>query len=121
MLYQRELNVLGEILQSCCENPLTGWQRDGMCGFFPEDRGQHLICAEITAEFLDFSKSRGNDLSTATSTFPGLKPGDKWCVGVMRIIEAFNAGKAPKVDLGATNINVLEVIPLSLLNQMAGV
>lgn len=118
MLYNQQLNVFGEILQSCCTNPMTGWERDGMCGYFPEDRGQHLVCAEMTKDFLDFSKNKGNDLSTPNEFFPGLKPGDKWCVCLMRIVEAFNAGHAPKIDLAATHISVLEVIPLNILEQM---
>ena len=121
MINNAQLNVLGQPLEACCHDPKTGWQRDGYCNFFPDDRGKHLVCAEITRDFLNFSKSRGNDLSTPTHSFPGLKPGQKWCVCLMRVVEAFNAGHGPKIDLAATHISVLEVIPLSLLKQMAGI
>jgi len=114
-----QLNVLGTKLQPCCFEPKTGWMRDGHCNFYPEDRGLHIVCVEVTKEFLEFSLEKGNDLSTPTSYFPGLQPGDKWCICLMRFIEAFNAGKAPKVILEATNIHVLEVVPLSLLQQVA--
>ena len=73
MLYNQQLNVYGEKLASCCLNPITGWERDGSCAYFPEDRGQHLICAEMTDEFLEYSKDKGNDLSSPTPTFPGFE------------------------------------------------
>lgn len=116
----KELNVLGTKLKPCCLDPITGWARDGYCGYFPDDAGLHLVCTEITQEFLDFSKERGNDLSTPQSGgFPGLTPGDKWCVCLIRVIEAFNAGIKVKVDLAATSIHVREVVPIEFLQQMA--
>lgn len=115
----KELNVLGTPLKPCCTDPLTGWARDGYCNYYPEDRGLHVVCMEITQAFLDFSKKHGNDLSTPKEGFTGVKPGEKWCVCLLRVIEAFNAGIIPKIDLEATSIYVREVIPLEFLQQMA--
>ena len=114
-----QLNVFGEKLTPCCLNPLTGWQRDGLCSFYNNDKGMHLVCVVVNAEFLQFSKSAGNDLSTATDNFPGLKPGDRWCLCVSRWLEAFRADQAPLIILSATSIQVLEYIPLPILQQMA--
>ncbi len=118
MIFNEKLNVYGEPLEACCLDPETGFARDGMCNYFPEDAGLHLVCAYITKEFLEFSRISGNDLSTPTDSFPGLREGDKWCICLMRYIEAFNKGMAPKIDLKATHINVLEVIPLNILLEM---
>lgn len=100
-----ELNVHGEPLKPCSLNPLTGFFRNGHCMTGPEDVGRHTVCAEMTAEFLAFSKSRGNDLSTPIPeyAFPGLQPGDRWCLVALRWIEALEAGMAPKVVLEATH------------------
>jgi hypothetical protein len=118
---QNEYNVRGTKLKPCCTNPITGWARDGYCTYHPEDRGLHVVCVEITQHFLDFSKAHGNDLSTPKDGFSGVKAGDKWCVCLLRVIEAFNAGVRLKVDLEATSIYVREVIPLEFLEQMAQV
>lgn len=107
-------NIFGEPLKSCCEDPLTGYFRDGFCRTSKLDYGRHTVCTIITKEFLLFSKSRGNDLITPQpeSLFPGLKPGDKWCLCALRWQEAFEAGCAPKVDLEATDENSLESIDI---------
>lgn len=89
-------NVLGGELQSCCSAPVTGFYRNGRCDTGPEDRGVHSVCVEITAEFLEFSESVGNDLSRPAPGFPGLKSGDKWCLCAARWKEAFDAGVPPK-------------------------
>jgi uncharacterized protein len=114
-------NVLGRPLRSCSVDPLTGWYRDGCCNTGPGDYGQHTLCAQMTHEFLVFSYQRGNDLSTPRPEFefPGLKPGDKWCLCVERWIEAFEAGVAPMVDLEACHISVLEYVDLDVLRQFA--
>lgn len=114
-----QLNVFGEPLLPCCFKPLTGWRRDGFCGFYSNDLGMHQVCVEITAEFLKFSLENGNDLTTPTEFFPGLKPGDKWCLCTKRWLEALKADKAPRLYLKATSIEVLNYIPLPLLKQMA--
>lgn len=119
MINSPQLNVLGEKLQPCCFNPETGWARDGYCNFSPEDLGKHLVCVLVTKDFLDYSKATGNDLTTPTEHFPGLKSGDKWCVCLMRVVAAFNAGHQPQIMLESTHISVLEVVPLSILKQMA--
>ena len=116
-----ELNVHGEPLKPCSLNPLTGFFRNGHCMTGPEDVGRHAVCAEMTAEFLAFSKSRGNDLSTPIPeyAFPGLKPGDRWCLVALRWIEALEAGMAPKVVLEATHQSVLEYVELEVLRKYA--
>lgn len=105
-------NIFGEPLKSCCNNPLTGYFRDGFCRTNAADQGSHTVCAIVTEEFLDFSKRRGNDLITSRPEyqFPGLKSGDKWCLCTLRWKEAFEAGVAPKVILEATNEKTLEYI-----------
>lgn len=110
----RATNVLGTELQSCSFDPMTGFFRDGCCRSGAEDIGLHLVCARMTEEFLIFSKSRGNDLSTPMPQyhFPGLKPGDQWCLCVLRWKEAFQAGVAPQVVLEATHISTLEFVDL---------
>ena len=107
-------NVLGTDLRCCCRRPLTGFYRDGYCRTGPGDVGLHTVCAEMTATFLEFSKAQGNDLSTPHPEwdFPGLKPGDKWCLCVTRWQEAFEAGMAPRVDLEATHSSALEFVDL---------
>lgn len=114
-------NVLGGALATCSTAPLTGWFRDGCCRTRADDLGRHVVCVEVTAEFLAFSRSRGNDLSTPRPEFqfPGLKPGDRWCLCAARWVEAERAGMAPRVDLAATEQSALELIPLSLLRQYA--
>lgn len=107
-------NVLGTDLEECSRDPITGFYRDGCCNTGGEDVGLHLVCAEMTAEFLEFSKSRGNDLSTPNPLyqFQGLKPGDHWCLCALRWKEAFEAGMAPRVNLAATHVSTLEFIDL---------
>ncbi len=103
-------NVLGQELQCCCRQPLTGFYRDGFCRTGADDKGLHTVCAQVTEEFLKFSKRMGNDLSTPRPEydFPGLKPGDKWCLCVQRWQEALEAGVAPRVFLEATHSSVTE-------------
>jgi uncharacterized protein (DUF2237 family) len=114
-------NVLGGTLAPCSTTPRTGFYRDGCCNTGPEDLGLHVVCAEVTAPFLRFARSRGNDLITPAPEFgfPGLKPGDRWCVCAATWREAFEAGVAPPVVLTATNEETLAVIPLDALKQHA--
>jgi len=114
-------NVLGEDLENCCTDPITGFYRDGCCRTGPEDQGLHILCAQMTQEFLDFTKSQGNDLSTPMPQFgfSGLNPGDRWCLCVLRWKEALDAGVAPPVDLSATHVSALEFIDLDDLKAHA--
>ncbi|MEQ8208720.1 MAG: DUF2237 domain-containing protein [Lacipirellulaceae bacterium] len=114
-------NVLGEDLQPCCTDPMTGFYRDGTCRTGPGDMGVHTVCAEMNAAFLDFSKSRGNDLSTPQPQyqFPGLEPGDRWCLCAQRWQEAFEAGMAPAVILASTHMSTLEFVDLDDLKEHA--
>jgi len=114
-------NVLGGTLLECSGVPRTGFYRDGCCNTGPEDVGLHVVCAQVTAAFLAFARSRGNDLVTPAPKFgfPGLKPGDRWCVCAGTWREAFEAGVAPPVVLAATHEETLAVIPLSALKQHA--
>lgn len=115
------LNVLGEPLQTCSGDPLTGFYRDGCCNTSDQDLGSHTICVEVTEAFLEFSRFRGNDLSTPVPefNFPGLKPGDRWCMCAQRWIEAQQYEMAPKVFLASTHQRALEIIPLDLLKKFA--
>jgi hypothetical protein len=115
------LNVLGEPLKSCSEEPLTGFFRDGCCNTSAEDVGSHTVCAMMTAEFLAFSKRAGNDLSTPMPQFgfEGLKPGDRWCLCAPRWHEALRHGMAPKVVLAATHQGALEFCNLADLKKYA--
>lgn len=114
-------NVLGGDLTSCSTSPLTGFYRDGCCNTGASDMGLHLVCAEMTAEFLEFSVERGNDLVTPMPLhqFPGLKPGDRWCLCIQRWQEALEAGVAPPVHLEATHISSLEFVTLEDLQAHA--
>ncbi|EXI83080.1 MAG: hypothetical protein AW12_02648 [Candidatus Accumulibacter sp. BA-94] len=114
-------NVLGGILGSCSEQPMTGFFRDGCCNTSDEDLGSHTICVVLTADFLEFSKQRGNDLSTPRPefAFPGLKAGDRWCLCAARWREALQAGKAPRVVLNATNEACLLIVGLDDLKRHA--
>ena len=114
-------NVLGGPLQPCSFDPNTGFFRDGHCHTCAQDHGSHTVCAVMTAEFLAFSKSRGNDLTTPMPQygFPGLKSGDHWCLCAGRWLEAYEVGKAPKVNLEATNEVALELVPLETLKTHA--
>jgi uncharacterized protein len=114
-------NVLGGVLETCSLDPMTGFTRSGCCETGPEDRGSHTVCAEVTAEFLAFSQSSGNDLSTPRPEygFPGLRPGDRWCLCAPRWQEAFLAGCAPRVALHATEAAALEHCALADLQRFA--
>ena len=116
-----DLNVLGTELQTCCTAPMTGFFRTGVCVTGPQDLGTHVVCAQITAEFLAFTKSNGNDLSTPVPAynFLGLNPGDKWCLCASRWQEALQAGVAPPVDLAATHSTALKFVSLSDLHHHA--
>jgi uncharacterized protein (DUF2237 family) len=116
-----ERNVLGGELEPCGTDPMTGFFRDGCCATGTEDLGSHTICAVVTAEFLDHQRSIGNDLSTPMSQyrFPGLVPGDRWCVTARNWAIAYNDGVAAPVVLAATNEKVLELVPLEALQQLA--
>ena len=114
-------NVLGGALAPCSTSPRTGFFRDGCCNTGPEDRGLHVVCTQVTSEFLHFARSRGNDLITPAPEFdfPGLQPGDRWCVCAATWREALEAGVASPVLLAATNEETLAVIPLDALKQHA--
>ncbi len=117
----RSINVFGEPLETCSERPLTGFFRDGCCNTSDLDRGSHTVCVEVTQEFLEFSRFRGNDLSTPMPEFdfPGLKPGDRWCLCAARWLEAHEHGMAPRVFLKGTHERALEIVPLDLLKRFA--
>jgi uncharacterized protein len=114
-------NVLGTELRCCCRDPMTGFYRDGYCRTGPEDIGQHTVCVEVTREFLDDSVFQGNDLVTPHPewNFPGLEPGDKWCLCAARYEEALRRGVAPPVDLEATHSSALEFVSLEGLKAHA--
>ena len=114
-----EKNVLGGELQPCSLDPLTGFHRNGRCQTGPHDHGCHAVCVQVTESFLEFSKSVGNDLSTSVEAFgfPGLKPGDRWCLCAVRWAEAERAGYAPLVDLTATHQKTLDYVPLETLKK----
>jgi len=114
-------NVLGEPLQECGRDPMTGFYRDGCCHTGPEDVGRHTVCARVTAEFLEFSKAQGNDLTAPipAAGFPGLQPGDQWCLCAARWQEALEAGVAPRVVLAATHLETLELVALEDLKRHA--
>ncbi len=115
-------NVLGTALQSCCTSPMTGFYRDGYCTSGAEDYGTHIVCAIVTEDFLAYTKEQGNDLSTplpAPYSFPGLKPGDKWCLCASRWIEAVRDGHAPKLLLTSTHEKMLEYMDLEVLKKWA--
>jgi len=114
-------NVLGRELQPCSTRPMTGFFRNGCCETSHEDTGLHTVCAVMTAEFLAFSKAVGNDLSTPRPEygFPGLKPGDRWCLCAPRWKEALDAGAAPRVVLDATHEETLAIVPLGILKDYA--
>ena len=115
------INVFGKELEMCCNDPETGFFRNGMCDTCREDQGVHTVCILATEEFLKFSKSVGNDLSTPHPEFefPGLKPGDRWCLCALRWQEAYESGKAPPVYLESTHENTLKLVDFNLLQQYA--
>ena len=112
-------NVLGKPLEECCTSPMTGFYRDGYCRTGEADAGSHVVAATMTQEFLDYTKSQGNDLQTPQPqyNFPGLKAGDKWCLCALRWKEAQEAGVAPPIDLSATHEKALKYIPLETLKK----
>jgi hypothetical protein len=115
------INVLGEAMESCSDKPLTGFFRDGTCNTGEQDLGSHTVCVEVTRAFLEYSRFRGNDLSTPMPEygFPGLKQGDRWCLCAARWLEAYQQGRAPRVYLMRTHQRALEIIPLSVLKQFS--
>lgn len=115
------VNVFGEALQGCNDRPLTGFFRDGCCNTSAADVGSHTVCVQVTQEFLEFSRFRGNDLSTPRPEFQfaGLKPGDRWCLCAARWLEAHQHGMAPRVLLKGTHLRALEIVPIELLKQSA--
>jgi uncharacterized protein (DUF2237 family) len=121
MAQTNHLNVLGDPLETCSLSPMTGFLRDGDCRMTTGDAGRHGVCARVTQAFLDFTKSRGNDLTTPMPQygFPGLKPGDRWCLCASRWREARDSGVAPPVFLAATHADVSRHIPLVELKQHA--
>ena len=114
-------NVLGGKLEICCTDPMTGYYRDGKCNTGAGDFGAHLVCAQMTEEFLAFTKLKGNDLSTPVPmySFPGLQPGDRWCLCASRWKEALDEGMAPPVVLSATHVSALEYVDLAQLKKYA--
>jgi hypothetical protein len=116
-----ERNVLGGALQPCGTDPMTGFFRDGHCATGPEDLGSHTVCSVVSTEFLAMQRELGNDLSTPRPEygFPGLRPGDRWCVVAVRWLQAYQAGAAAGVVLAATNERALEIVPIEALRQHA--
>jgi uncharacterized protein (DUF2237 family) len=121
MEMDEEMNVLGEPLQSCSEKPLTGFFRDGKCNTCAEDVGSHTVCIQASQKFLEYSRFKGNDLSTPMPEygFDGVKPGDSWCLCAARWLEAYESGMAPRVHLMRTHKRALEVVPLEKLRKYA--
>ncbi|SHF24194.1 hypothetical protein SAMN04487965_1719 [Microbulbifer donghaiensis] len=121
MQKDNSVNVFGDPLLACSMEPMTGFFRDGCCNTSDQDAGSHTVCVEVTEEFLAFSRSRGNDLSTPVEEhdFPGLAAGDRWCLCAARWLEAQQLGKAPRVYLQRTHIRALETVPLTVLREYA--
>jgi len=121
MKIDESLNVFGEPLELCGADPVTGFLRDGKCNTCKEDTGSHTVCVEVTRAFLEFSRFRGNDLSTPMPeyNFPGLQPGDSWCLCAGRWLEAEENNMAPRVHLKRTHIRALEIVPMELLKKYA--
>jgi uncharacterized protein (DUF2237 family) len=121
MSREPDVNVVGGALLPCSSDPLTGFYREGCCSTGVEDVGSHTVCAVMTEDFLAFSREAGNDLSTPRPEwgFPGLQPGDRWCVCASRWLEACEAGYAAPVILGATHVRALDVVPIEALTQHA--
>ena len=118
---ENQKNVLGEKLESCSNDPITGWFRDGCCNTDKNDHGIHTVCAKVTTRFLEWSKNAGNDLITPHPEFdfPGLKDGDSWCVCAATYAQSIEAGTACKIFLKKTNYKTLEIVPLEKLKQYA--
>lgn len=113
----KKTNIFGKPLKLCGIDPVTGYNRTGFCSLSVQDRGTHIVCAIVDDKFLKFTLSRGNDLITPVSGFPGLKSGDRWCLCVLRWLEAYQNGAAPLLDLDATSQNALKYVRISLLKQ----
>lgn len=115
------VNVYGDPLQPCSDDPVTGFFRDGKCNTCKEDLGSHTVCIRVSDDFLEFSRSQGNDLSTPMPQFgfAGLKRGDSWCLCAARWLEAYENGKAPRVHMTRTHIRALEVVPIEKLKEFA--
>ena len=118
---EKQKNILGEEIELCCDNPITGFFRDGFCNTDERDEGVHTVCGSMTEDFLKFSKSRGNDLSTPRPEFdfPGLKEGDNWCLCAERWKEAYECGFAPKIFLKSTNKKAFKIIEIEILKDFA--
>ena len=114
-------NVFGEALETCSEKPITGFFRDGCCNTSEEDLGSHTVCVEVTEDFLEYSRFRGNDLTTPMPDygFPGLEPGDCWCLCAARWLEAYHQGMAPRVFLRRTHQKALDIVPMEFLRKHA--
>ena len=121
MEIDESINVFGEPLETCGEDPMTGFFRDGSCNTCSQDVGSHTVCVELTREFLEFSKGRGNDLMTPIPAygFPGLRAGQRWCLCATRWLEAQKKGKAPRVHLRRTHQRALETVPMEVLRPYA--
>ncbi|TDT74234.1 hypothetical protein BDE40_3022 [Litoreibacter halocynthiae] len=121
MKREPSLNVLGDELKNCSDDPVTGFFRNGCCDTGPMDQGSHTVCAIMTAEFLAFSKYLGNDLSTPRPEygFAGLNPGDQWCLCAARFLQAHEEGAAPKIRLASTHQRALDIVPLEVLVKNA--
>lgn len=121
MIQHDSVNVYGEPLEPCSDEPQTGFFRDGCCNTADEDLGMHTVCVQLTEEFLQFSRRMGNDLSTPRPefNFPGLKAGDRWCLCASRWLQAHQAGLAPKVHIRSTHQRTLEVVDIQLLKAHA--
>jgi len=115
------INVFGKPLETCCNDPKTGFFRNGLCDTCKEDQGVHTVCILATKKFLEFSKASGNDLSTPHPElqFPGVKPGDRWCLCAIRWKQAYDSGMAPPVFLESTHIETLKLVELNMLQQYA--
>ena len=115
------INIFGDKIEACCHDPVTGYFRDGFCNTDEHDFGSHVVCAEITEDFLIFSKAMGNDLSTPRPEFgfPGLKEGDRWCLCALRWKEAYDAGVAPRVYLESCHLNALSYVTKDQLEEFA--
>jgi uncharacterized protein (DUF2237 family) len=117
----KSINVFGEELELCGDNPITGFYRDGKCNTCDDDVGSHTVCVETSQKFLEYSRFKGNDLSTPMPEFDfkGLKPGDSWCLCAARWLESVESDMAPRVHLQRTHIKALEIVPMELLKKYA--
>ena len=121
MSEEDQLNIFNEPLEACSFDPVTGFFRSGCCETSEQDKGSHTVCAIMTEEFLKFSKSKGNDLSTPVPAFdfPGLNSGDRWCLCAVRWLEAYEAGSAPSIIARATHRRALEIIPMEVMKEFS--